>query len=74
MAVPGDSIDEEAAEAGERPGSRPSGVVVVGLGAPRVDDRDDAVLAPGVQEHPVHRVLAGAAKPEVEIWRRGSGN
>ena len=74
LAVPGDGIDKEATEAGERLGSRPPGVVVVGLGAPRVDDRDDAVLAPGVQEHPVHRVLAGAAKPEVEIWRRRSVN
>ena len=70
LAVPGDGIDEEAPEAGERLGSRPPRVVVVRLDAPRVDHRGDAVLAAGVQEHPVHGVVAGAAAPEVEICRR----
>jgi len=70
--VPGDSIDEEAPEAGEGLGAQPPRVVVVRLGAARVDHRDDAVLAAGVQEHPVHRVVAGAAAPEVEICRRVS--
>ena len=71
LAVPGDGIDEEAAEAGERLGARPPCVVVVRLRAARVDHRGDAVLAAGVQEHPVHRVVAGAAAPQVEICRRG---
>jgi hypothetical protein len=31
----------------------------------------DAVLTAGVQGHPVHRVVAGAARPEVEICGRG---
>jgi len=66
-----DGIDEEAAEAGERLGARPPCVVVVRLRAARVDHRGDTVLAAGVQEHPVHRVVAGAAAPEVEICRRG---
>jgi hypothetical protein len=74
LAIPGDSIDEEAAEAGQRLGARPPGVVVVGFGTSWVDHRDDAMLAPWVQEHPVHRVLAGAAEPEVKIWRRGGVN
>ena len=73
LAVPGDGIDEEAPEAGEGLGARPPRVVVVRLGAARVDHRGDAVLAAGVQEHPVHRVVAGAAAPEVEICRRGAG-
>jgi hypothetical protein len=46
-------------------------VVVVRLGAALVDHGGDAVLAAGVQEHPVHRVVAGAARPEVEICVRG---
>jgi hypothetical protein len=46
-------------------------VVVVRLGAALVDHGGDAVLAARVQEHPVHGVVAGAARPEVEICVRG---
>lgn len=67
LTVPGDGIDEESAETGELLGAGPPGVVVVRLRAALVDHRGDAVLAAGVQEHPVHRVVPGAACPEVEI-------
>jgi hypothetical protein len=71
LAIPGDGIDEEAAEAGEQPGAQPPGVVVVRFRAARRDHGGDAVLTAGVQGHPVHRVVAGAARPEVEICGRG---
>ena len=67
MAIPGNSIDEEATEAGEWLWARPPGMVVVCLCATRVDHRDNTVLATGVQENPVHCMVAGAATPEVDI-------
>lgn len=67
LAVPGDSVDDEALEPGYRPRPGPLGVRVVRLGPTGMENRRNAVAAAGINEDAVHRLVTAAAAGEIEI-------